>query len=230
MRHVCVLFVALLVGQPCFSKAKVEFITPKLIDFGNIREGEQIQGKIQFVNQGDDKVVVSRVQPSCGCTVADLPRSEFAPGDTATISFTWNTTHFNGVVRKTINIYFKDSDIPNEMVSFQAKIYTELEVNPSYLYFQNVKVNPDTVVTQYAKFKNQSEKPIHVTLSEFQSEFFKVIPEKFTVPPGETYLVRVELTPKTAIRTNTTLIFMTDLVEKSELSLYVSASIKSNNP
>jgi hypothetical protein len=230
MRSRNVALLVLLVSLPCFSKTSVEFITPNLIDFGDIREGELLHGKIQFVNRGDEQVVVDRVQPSCGCTVADLPRNEYAPGDTATISFTWNTTHFSGMVRKTIHVYFKDSDIPNEMVSFQARVFTELDLNPSYLYFQNITVNPDTVVTQYAKFKNESEKPIHVTVSDFQSEIFKVMPEKFTIPPGETYLVRVELTPKTVGRVNTTLLFKTDLIEKPEVSLYVASNIKSVEP
>ncbi len=230
MRNGILVLLVLGIGLPCFSTVKVDFMTPKLIDFGEVREGEILNGTIQFVNTGDETVSINRVQPSCGCTLAELNRTDFAPGDTATIPFTLNTTHFAGLVRKSIHIYFKNQEIPNEQVTLQANIFTELELNPSYLYFQNITVNPDTVITQYAKIKNQSDKPVHISVAAYTNDNYKIIPEKFTVPAGETYLVRVEMVPRDERRDSITFTFETDLPTKPSLPLYVSSRIKSANP
>lgn len=229
MRNGILVLLILGITLPCFSTAKIEYLTPKLIDFGDAREGEILNGTIQFVNTGDETVSINRVQPSCGCTLAELKRTDYAPGDTATIPFTLNTAHFSGVVRKTIHIYFKDQQIPNEQITLQAKIFTELELNPSYLYFQNITVNPDTVITQYAKIKNQTDKPIHIAVAAYNNDNYKIIPEKFTVPAGETYLVRVEMVPRDARRDSITFTFETDLPTKPSLPLYVASRIKPAN-
>ncbi|HDQ46290.1 MAG TPA: DUF1573 domain-containing protein [bacterium] len=226
MRNRLVILYILMIGLPCFSRARVEFLTPKRIDFGDVQENEQLRGEILFVNRGDEEVTVHRIQATCGCTVTELSRNTYAPGDTASIPFILNTTGFRGVIRKNIIVHFKTPGIPNENVTLQARIQTALEMVPSYINFPHITVNPDTVLTQYVKFGSQLEKPIRITLNRPQGGTFRVIPETFTIPPEETFLVRIELVPGESGRQTETLTFDTDLEEKPRLFLSVSSAVR----
>ena len=62
----------------------VLYLTPNLIDFGEVSEGQLLQGEIRFVNTGDEAVLVDDVKPSCGCTVTHLDTKTFAPGGNTT--------------------------------------------------------------------------------------------------------------------------------------------------
>ena len=75
-------------------------------DFGAFKEaaGNQ-QGQVQFVNEGDEPTIITRVNPTCGCTVARYTEGEIAPGDTATVWFEYNSTGRPGRFRKHIKVY-----------------------------------------------------------------------------------------------------------------------------
>lgn len=75
-------------------------------DFGTFREADgKRTGKVQFVNTGSEPTVINRVKPTCGCTVAEYTDGEIAPGDTATVSFTYNPAGRPGRFLKHIKVY-----------------------------------------------------------------------------------------------------------------------------
>lgn len=75
-------------------------------DFGTFREAEgKRTGFVRFVNVGKEPTVINRVKPTCGCTVADYTQGEIAPGDTATVSFTYNPAGRPGRFLKHVKVY-----------------------------------------------------------------------------------------------------------------------------
>lgn len=75
-------------------------------DFGTFREAEgKKTGCVRFVNKGKEPTVINRVKPTCGCTVAEYTEGEIAPGDTATVSFTYNPAGRPGRFLKHIKVY-----------------------------------------------------------------------------------------------------------------------------
>ncbi len=75
-------------------------------DFGTFREADgKRTGFVRFVNQGNEPTVINRVKPTCGCTVADYTQGEIAPGDTATVSFTYNPAGRPGRFLKHVKVY-----------------------------------------------------------------------------------------------------------------------------
>lgn len=88
-------------------------------DFGSFKEiGGPKTGSVQFVNEGPEATIVNRVRPSCGCTGADYTRGEIAPGDTATIYFTYNPAGRPGRFSKTVKVYTGEN---NELTSITIK-------------------------------------------------------------------------------------------------------------
>lgn len=88
--------------------AQIEWLETEYA-FGTIKEADgPADGFVRFVNKGDSATFISRVRPSCGCTGATYPHRMIAPGDTATISFTYNPKGRPGGFDKTVKVYVGD--------------------------------------------------------------------------------------------------------------------------
>ncbi len=88
-------------------------------DFGTFREADgKRTGYLKFVNKGAEPTVINRVRPTCGCTVAEYTEGEIAPGDTATVSFTYNPAGRPGRFLKHIKVY---TGVDNRLSSLTIK-------------------------------------------------------------------------------------------------------------
>ncbi len=67
----------------------------------------------EFVNTGDEPLLILNVNTDCGCTAAGYPREEIAPGDTAKISVRYNgRNNPTGTFRKQVRVRSNDPDNP----------------------------------------------------------------------------------------------------------------------
>ncbi len=79
--------------------------------FGVIKEADgPAEGSAKFINRGGEPTFISRVRPSCGCTAASFTTGMIAPGDTATVSFSYNPLGRPGSFEKTIKVYIGDEN------------------------------------------------------------------------------------------------------------------------
>lgn len=80
-------------------------------DFGLMKEeAGKKTGHARFINTGPEEICITGVRPSCGCTSATYPEEPLAPGDTATISFTYDPKGRPGRFAKTVRVYVGDKD------------------------------------------------------------------------------------------------------------------------
>ncbi|MGD9826585.1 OS_HP2 family (seleno)protein [Desulfobacter sp.] len=63
--------------------------------FGSVTEGTQVTHDFIISNPGDDVLSILRVVTSCGCTVADYPKT-IAPGKTGIIHVKADTSGYGG--------------------------------------------------------------------------------------------------------------------------------------
>jgi len=71
-------------------------------DYGKIPEGQKLDVSFRFRNTGATPLVIGRVQPSCGCTVADPPREPIAPGAEGQIKASFNSEGRVGINHKSL--------------------------------------------------------------------------------------------------------------------------------
>lgn len=69
----------------------------KELDFKYVEAGEVVQGSFVFTNDGKYPLVIYEVNTSCGCTVADYPKGEIAPGEQGTISVKYDSEGSSGM-------------------------------------------------------------------------------------------------------------------------------------
>ena len=73
-------------------------------DFGTVTEGVKVSHNYTFKNTGNVPLVINDARSSCGCTVADYPKTPLNPGDTSSIKVVFNTQGKLNEQRKVINL------------------------------------------------------------------------------------------------------------------------------
>jgi hypothetical protein len=90
-------------------------------DFGTLVEGVTVKYAFKFTNTGNADLLLSKVKPDCGCTVADYPKTPIAPGEHGKIEFSFNTSNRTGLNIKRITVLTNSE--PNTVVlSFKSMI------------------------------------------------------------------------------------------------------------
>ena len=74
-------------------------------DLGTITEGQKVEVSFRFKNSGDKPLVIERVQPSCGCTVAETPKEPVSPGSEGVIKGVFDSNGKVGPNHKTMYVY-----------------------------------------------------------------------------------------------------------------------------
>ena len=104
-------------------------VPSKIIDAGTISQGVTVDAVFDLVNEGDAKLVVKAVRPTCGCTVADFDR-EIAPGATGTVKAKLDTKEFSGPISKSILVMTNDPQNPTVTLVIKADIRPFVEILP----------------------------------------------------------------------------------------------------
>lgn len=75
-------------------------------DFAEIPKGTPVTTTFNYTNNGEMPLLISNVQTSCGCTVADYTKDPVLPGKTGYVKVTYNAANpgaFNKAVTITAN-------------------------------------------------------------------------------------------------------------------------------
>ena len=83
---------------------KFKFINGEVFQFGKLKQGQKVSHKFEFINVGKEDLKIVYVNPSCGCTVADWPKTPIGPGKKAIISVTFDSKEQFGMISKEVFI------------------------------------------------------------------------------------------------------------------------------
>lgn len=151
------------VATSVFAQPKLEVVGGTTHDWGTVSiKQSPLKAEIVLKNAGTELLTLSDPKPSCGCTTAPLESKELKPGESTTMHITLNVSH-NGPVTKSVTVSSNDPATPSVAVTLKADVFSALQVNPSYIAFNNAEVGKKA--TAKVMVKNASDKD--VTLSEF---------------------------------------------------------------
>lgn len=126
-----ILIVAILLSTIGFAQAKIEFKDrDNTIDYGNVYKdvdnGERV---FVFTNTGDEPLIITNVQSTCGCTVPSKPTEPILPGKTGEIKVKYNMNP--GPIRKTISVESNATNVEGGRVAIKIKgeVLVKEEVN-----------------------------------------------------------------------------------------------------
>jgi len=119
---------------------KIAFETP-MYDFGKVKSGELVKHTFIFTNIGDELLILTNVQPSCGCTTAGDWTRQVQPGKTGTIPIQFNSANYSGSVVKTVTVTSNDKNQRSVGLQLKGTIWKPIDVNPT---FAVMNIPPDT--------------------------------------------------------------------------------------
>jgi hypothetical protein len=91
-------------------------------DFGDIRAGEKVEHTFVFTNTGNEPLIITNVQVTCGCTTPKgFPRDPIAPGQSGEITVAFNSTGRVGKQNKVVTVVSNSVGNTNQ-ITFTANV------------------------------------------------------------------------------------------------------------
>jgi hypothetical protein len=117
--------------QPAAAKEVPQVSVKELtFDAGKVVKGDPVKHDFIVENAGSATLEITRVQPACGCTVAQYD-AKIEPGKTGKIGATLSTAGFSGPIHKTISVTTNDPRLPSFQLALRADVRSVLNVSPS---------------------------------------------------------------------------------------------------
>lgn len=104
------------------------------IDLGTVTKGDVATKKITFSNTGQAPLTVTNIKAGCGCTTIDGWAQTVAPGQQGSFALKLDTSHFSGVVTKTVDVESNATNGPIRL-TLTANIWSPVSVNPPTISF-----------------------------------------------------------------------------------------------
>lgn len=99
----------------------IEFETLKY-DFGHIDEGDKLSHNFKFTNTGKDTLNIRKTKTTCGCTISELKKMDFAPDETGEINVTFDASGRRGTQIKRITLFTNDPTAPSQDLIIKAYV------------------------------------------------------------------------------------------------------------
>ncbi len=95
----------------------------KTHDFGNIIQGDKVEHTFYFSNTGNEPLIITNVQVSCGCTTPKgWPRDPIPPGGHGEITVSFNSTGKMGIQNKPVTLVTNAVNTEGNTISFTTHI------------------------------------------------------------------------------------------------------------
>ena len=112
-------------AQATAAKANGPVITfeKKTHDFGDIAQGDKVEQVFKFTNTGNEPLVITNVQVTCGCTTPKgWPRDPIAVGGKGEITIAFNSTGKSGRQNKVVTVVSNATNADGAQISFVANV------------------------------------------------------------------------------------------------------------
>lgn len=95
----------------------------KIHDFGDISQGDKVEHTYYFTNTGNEPLIITNVQVSCGCTTPKgWPRDPIPPGGKGELSISFNSAGKMGKQNKPLTIISNAVNPDGGQISFTTNI------------------------------------------------------------------------------------------------------------
>ncbi len=116
------------------AKAPQTIVAASVVDVGRIAKGETIEHTFEIRNEGDAPLEITRVKPTCGCTVAEYDEV-IEPGAVGSLRAKLDTSEFRGPIAKSIRVFTNDAGNPELTLVIKADVQAQIDISPGYARF-----------------------------------------------------------------------------------------------
>lgn len=126
------IFIAVVsLGSPAFSQeatatkvgGPVITFEKKTHDFGDIFQGDKVEETFKFTNTGNEPLIITNIQVTCGCTTPKgWPKEPIQPGGKGEVTVAFNSTSKMGRQDKTVTVVSNAVNIDGTQIKFTANV------------------------------------------------------------------------------------------------------------
>jgi len=102
-------------------------------DLGDVGQGTKNTCEFKFTNIGQALLKIGKIKRTCGCTVFELDRKEYAPGRTGTIRVSYIAGKATALRQKHIYVPSNDKVNPKVKLTIKARVVQMVEAAPQKL-------------------------------------------------------------------------------------------------
>jgi hypothetical protein len=114
--------VSLQLPQDTSQYTSIRWLDSTNRNYGTIPEGKKLEVAYRFLNSGNKPLIIARVQPSCGCTVAEQPEEPIQPGKEGVIKASFNSEGRIGINNKTIFVVANTRGTQSNELRFSVEV------------------------------------------------------------------------------------------------------------
>ncbi len=105
-------------GVPAFR-----WLTDSTIMVGKVTQNKPVTVTFEFVNNGKAPLIISRVEPSCGCTAVDYSKEPVAPNQKGFIKALYNAASV-GTFTKTVTVFSNAAEM-RKVLTLQGEVVSK---------------------------------------------------------------------------------------------------------
>jgi hypothetical protein len=186
-------------------------------DGGVVEEGTVVRFQFEVANRGQADLEVTRVKPSCGCTITKWDRV-IKPGAQGTIEAQMNTLYFRGSVTKYLTIFSNDPARPQVELTIAARLLPLVKISPGPAALLAVG---DKAATQEFTLERNGGHPMKIVQVIPYASYIKA--ETTPIPGQGRYKLTVTAMPDAPLgRSTVPVVVWTDL-EKGGILTFIVA-------
>lgn len=218
---------ALISASIAYSQPKIIIDGGETYDWGKVTPKESpLKKDVTLRNTGNEKLIITEVKPSCGCTTAPLEKSDLNPGESTKIHVTYNVSSNSGPTSKTINITSNDPKNSRITYTLKAEVIRPIEISPTtFISFKDLEIGLES--TASIKIRNTTDSDIKLSGIELSPPEMKSnLKENMILKSGKTYEIQVKLRPNKKGSITTRIKALTNNQEYPELIIHGYGNIK----
>jgi hypothetical protein len=99
-------------------------------DYGTIKQGANGTCEFTVTNTGDQPLIITNCQGSCGCTVPKCEKEPIKPGQKSTITVKYDTNRV-GPINKSVTISSNAGNTPSKIVTIKGTVEGSAATTPT---------------------------------------------------------------------------------------------------
>jgi len=108
-----------------YGQAKIEALET-IHNFDTLRQNDPVTHNFKFVNTGNEPLIITKANTSCGCDVSSWPKEPILPGDTAIINYKYDSKRI-GPINKSMTVTTNAINNPSLVVRTKGLILPSKE-------------------------------------------------------------------------------------------------------
>jgi hypothetical protein len=162
-------------------------------DFGTIWDFESVTTTFPFTNTGSKTLVLSRLQAGCGCTTPIADRTILQPGESGTITVTFDPKGKANKQDKKVTIFSNSVKNPEKAFWIRSTVRTFVDVKNKFLNLNQMELgNPTSVEFDFFPFDPEFKITSMIGTGK-HGQF--VSGEEMVVPEGAPRRISINVSP-----------------------------------